>query len=481
MSVLAAPVRADEPDPVIRAGTKLLEEGDHLADKGQYTEAVIRYKRGLERLLPKLRRIPFKHEVKRDVTKRENLKALLLKEIEEDMTPAEFRANELAFKVFGMVPRDYNLKEALVQVYSEEVAAFYDPKTKTMHLIEEPKAQAKQPAGLLERLFGKKPGFDKDENKTVIAHELTHALADQHYDIDALQKAVKKDDDRSLALDALIEGEATLAMFGAGMDDWDGNDVIHLPAENLAWTFRLLSPFLSFLGGGAALRGAPPIVAESLVFPYFQGMVFCAALTNTGGWAAIDEAYRDPPLSTEQILHPEKYRSQPDYPMEIDLGVLDAGDGWKEVGRNVLGEMQLAVMLRRHAGKAAAAGWDGDRYALFERPKDQLALVWLSTWDSEDEAREFARAYIAYQGEKVGNLSRPPKPIPDSVWRNLGERLFVVERRGRDVLVVEGFSPAVTARLAETAFRAKKTELRPKNPPRTKAESGARIEASLLH
>ena len=77
-----------------------------------------------------------------------------------------------------------------------------------------------------------------------------------------------------------------------------------------------------------------------MIFPYFQGMVFCAKLANAGGWAAIDEVYRNPPLSTEQILHPEKYRDRPDYPMTIELGRSSPGQGWKEVGRNVLGEMQ---------------------------------------------------------------------------------------------------------------------------------------------
>ena len=128
-------------DAAVGNGTKLLAEGDRLADQGQFTEAVIRYKRAMEKLLPGLRKIPFKHEVKRDITKRENMKALILKEIDEDMTPEEFRANELAMKAFGLLPRDYNLKEALAQVYAEEVAAFYDPKTKTMHLIEEPKTR----------------------------------------------------------------------------------------------------------------------------------------------------------------------------------------------------------------------------------------------------------------------------------------------------------------------------------------------------
>jgi hypothetical protein len=474
--VLADPGRAD--DSAVAQGTRLLGEGDRLADQGEFTEAVIRYKRGMEKLLPELRKLPFKHEVKRDVTKRENMKLLILKEIDEDMTPAEFRANEMALKAFGLLPRDFNLREALAQVYSEEVAAFYDPKTKTMHLIEEPKEKTKKPPSLLERLFGKKNDFDKDENKTVIAHELTHALSDQNYDLDAMQKAVKKDDDRSLALSALIEGEATLAMFGAGMDDWDGHQITKLPAETLEWTFNLISPFLPFLGGGSTLRTAPPIISESMTFPYFKGMIFCAKLTNKGGWAAIDEVYRDPPLSTEQILHPEKYRAAPDFPMSIDLGVLKPGDDWKELGRNVLGEMQLGVMLRKHGSKAAAAGWDGDRYAVFEGPNQKLGLVWLSTWDSEDEAREFMKAYVGYQTSKERDLAKAPRRIPDSVWRGDNERLYVVHRQGSDVAVIEGFSPEVTPSLLDAALHAKQTELKPRErsggPGASRAESAQR-------
>ena len=190
--VLLAPIRGYADDAAITAGTKLLAEGDKFADEGKFTDAVIRYKSAMEKLLPNLRKIPFKHEVKRDVTKCEKMKEMILKDIDEDMTPQEFRANELAMKVFGLLPADYNLREALAQVYAEEVAAFYDPRTKTMHLIEEPKKAEKKKPGLLERLFGKSNEFDKDENKTVIAHELTHALADQHYDLDALHRSARR-------------------------------------------------------------------------------------------------------------------------------------------------------------------------------------------------------------------------------------------------------------------------------------------------
>lgn len=452
-SVDGADLKAD-----VRTGIKLLAEGDRLADKGNTTDAVLKYKNAFEQLLPGMRKLPFKHEVKRDVTEREKLRDVLIKEIDSETTPGEFRANELGMKALGLLPRDINLKEVMVKVYSEEIAAFYDTKTKTMHLIKEPEEKTKKPPTLLQRLLGKSNEFDKDENKTVIAHELTHALADQNYDLDAMQKAVKNDDDRDLALSALIEGEATLAMFGANIEDWRGEEITKVPASRLEFLFNLMKPFIP-MSSGAGLREAPVILSETMIFPYFNGMVFCARLTNDGGWQAVDKAYRQPPLSTEQIIHPEKYRARPDRPTAVDLGVLEPGGDWKELGRNVVGEMQLAVLVRRYGGKAAAAGWDGDRYAVFEAPKDRLGLVWFSTWDTLDDAREFATAYARFQTTKLGDGTAQPENIPDSLRRPLNETVFAIERRGQDVVVVEGFNKETTEKLLEAAFRSKKTEM----------------------
>jgi hypothetical protein len=357
----------------------------------------------------------------------------------------------------------------MVKVYSEEIAAFYDTKTKTMHLIKEPEEKLKKPPTFLERLLGKTGGFDKDENKTVIAHELTHALADQNFDIDALQKAIKHDDDQDLALSALVEGEATLTMFGAQMEDWSGLKTQAMPSASLERVFSLMMPFMP-MAGGKSLREAPVILSESMIFPYLRGLVFCARLTNDDGWKALNEAYRRPPLSTEQIIHPEKYSAQPDPPMAIDLATLDAGRGWKEVVRNVVGEMQLAVMLRRHGGKKAAAGWDGDLFAAFEATDGRLGLVWYSTWDSEADADEFLRGYAAYQSSKIAGAV-PGFAGTDEKTRHPAEgATYSVERRGVDVVVVEGFPLDVTQTLRESAFRAKKTE---KTHPPVKSEKVA--------
>jgi hypothetical protein len=457
MAPMVAAVADDLPASV-SAGKKLLSEGDELADQGKAGDAVVAYQRAFEQLLPGIRRLSFKHEVKRDVTSREDLKGVLLKEFDEQMTPAEFRANELGMKVLGLLPREIDLKETMAKLLAEEVAGFYDTKTKTMHMIRE--AKAKKPPTFLERLLGKTGGFDKDENKTVISHELTHALADQNFDLDAMQKAVKQNDDQDLALSALIEGEATLTMIGASMDDWDGSIIKDMPSTRLDRVFSFLMPLMP-MAGGASLREAPVILSESMIFPYLRGMVFCAYLTNHGGWKALDDAYREPPLSTEQVLHPEKYRDRPDLPTRIDLGTLDAGPGWTEAGRNVVGEMQLGVLLRLHGGKAAAAGWDGDTFAVFEGPDKRLALAWLSTWDSDDEAREFARGYTRFQTTKIGADVPQPEAFPDSLRRPQQGTVFAVERRGPDVAVVEGLDAEPTERLIESLFKAKKSEVRP--------------------
>jgi hypothetical protein len=244
------------------------------------------------------------------------------------------------------------------------------------------------------------------------------------------------------------------------MNDWDGTKVGAIPSADLDRSFSIMMPFMS-LAGGASLREAPVILSESLIFPYLRGMVFCANLTNKGGWKAINEAYENPPQSTEQIIHPEKYLDQPDPPTAIDLGRLEPGEGWAEVGRNVIGEMQLAVLLRRHGGKNIAAGWDGDRFAVFDDKDGKLAVVWFSTWDTEDDARDFARQYTRYQTNKLGKDAVSPEEFPDAIRRSAEGVTYVVERRGKDVAVVEGFATEATDRLLEAAFKSVKTEMEP--------------------
>jgi hypothetical protein len=226
-----------------------------------------------------------------------------------------------------------------------------------------------------------------------------------------------------------------------------------------------MGPFLSFVGGGKSLKSAPPIISESMLFPYIRGLIFCTKLANADGWKGIDEAYRHPPLSTEQILHPEKYREQPDVPVSIDIGTLTPGGSWKELGRNVVGEMQIAVLLRNEGGKSAAAGWDGDAYAVFEDPAEmKLGIAWLTTWDTERDATEFAAAYLRYQTTKLEKGTPKPDPNALTLTRLHGNVTYTVDRRGKDVAIVEGFTPESTRTLVDQLFKSTKTELNGSNP-----------------
>ncbi len=463
-----APSRAAASSP--RNAQKLLAEGDRLAKKKDYPGALLRYKDAYEQIVPKLRGLEFKRSVKAKLMTRDELKIHMAKLLREEFSAAEMHLLDRTLKVFALAPMKLDVEQTLINLYTEEVAGFYNPANKNLVLIKE--ADKPKKRGLLELLLGSSPAFDTEEQRTTLAHEMTHALADQHFDLHALHLATRSDDDMALALSALIEGEATLLMFAEmSRDDGDARAedaqaALHMSPRYIDFAFVALKAFLPF-AGGKTFSSAPLILRESLLFPYHKGTVFLLHATNGGDWKPVNAAFRDPPTSTEQILHPEKYfGKQRDVPTEVALPKLgDAVDpSWKELGGNVQGEFQIAVILAGVAGaNQAAAGWDGDRYVVFENDKDRLALVWQTTWDSPEDARQFAAAYAKHLRKTLKLKSKPsdkdqPEPAFQAVVQieNAGQ-LHHVECRERDVAVIQGFSSDETRRLIPLAFAARKT------------------------
>jgi hypothetical protein len=456
---------AEPPATQSLSGKDLLIEGDKLADQAKYVEALVRYKDAYEKILPVLRGLKFKESVEPQFMERSALQAHMAKLFREDTTDEEIELMDASLKVFGFVPPEFKTKETLLQLYAEEVAGFYDPKRKQIFLIKETETQKKP--GALARLFGAKSGFDKDEQKTTLSHEMAHALADQHFDLSKLEEAAAKDDDRSLALQALIEGEATLVMM-IDMQRASGGDVkemLHASPEAMDASFKLMQGLMP-LAAGKTFRTAPPIFRETMLFGYLKGMVFILHLTNQNEWARVDEAFKKPPLSTEQILHPEKYLKEVDEPVAIELPDVSAllGDDWKLLGDNVLGELQISILLRKHWGPRAAAGWDGDRYAVFKGPDGRLGAVWFTTWDSEGDAKEFAGAYARFLGTRLSTPdARPagkdepaPPAVPDQFRIEHSGRVYDVIRRGTDVLTIEGFAADQSKKLVGAAIKSEK-------------------------
>jgi hypothetical protein len=256
----------------------------------------------------------------------------------------------------------------------------------------------------------------------VIAHEFTHALQDQHFDLLTLDESLKTRGDQELAVQGVIEGDAMLA----GIDH-----LIWRVGVPMSAVSPLGRTFVSVIAGTASqvpdgddpdtklLREAPRIMQEQLIYPYTQGMTFSEAVRREFGQAGLDRALKeDLPDSTEQILHPERYLDRRDRPVQIAL--VDPPAGYTASVDQTLGMLQLRVLLETYLRSSRAAeGWDGDRYVVWQGEGGD-ALAWVSAWDSEWQARRFERAY-----RKL-------------LERKRGDGRFAVTRRGSAVAALEG-------------------------------------------
>jgi hypothetical protein len=351
---------------------------------------------------------------------------MIVRNLDEQTTPAEMHATELALKKLGLVPPEFQYRSFVVKLLTEQVAGYYDPKAQQFYL-----------ADWIE-LEGQKP---------VMAHELTHALQDQHFNLRRFEKWPKGDSDAELAAHALIEGDATLAM------------TLYMAKNPL-----VALAFIRSLGGtnmaSEQIKQAPRAIRESLVFPYEQGSEWATRVYRRGGWASVSHAYTKLPLSSEQILHPEKYF---DYEPPVKVALPDVrtllGTGWKRIDYDVNGEWSFYLILDQFLNasaesRRAAAGWAGDRYALYEGPRPgDVFIVLVTVWDTKNDAREFFDAYTKRTWRRYSKAEATEKtssentnavnadaqiPVRQRHEWNTNEGRVVVELDGSRVLIMEG-------------------------------------------
>ena len=214
------------------------------------------------------------------------------------------------------------------------------------------------------------------------SHEYDHALQDQNFDLETFTDGLDDETDEALARQALVEGDAYVLM-----TYWLQE---HLTPEELTEVIQSSSDPEAM----AALDRVPPIVQAQLIFSAIQGLQFVGTLQMSGDWAAVDAAFADPPTSTEQILHADKYTSREE-PIKVDLPddlATKMGAGWSVVDEDTMGEHQTSIWLGYGTGETAtdaATGWGGDRITLLGGPNDAWAVAWHTAWDSEDDAAEF--------------------------------------------------------------------------------------------
>ena len=286
-----------------------------------------------------------------------------------------------AWRTIGVIPADADLREAYRTFLGGQVIGYYDPDSK--ELVYEGSGSTE--LGLEDRL--------------VLAHELTHALDDQHFDLTKLDDLANRcEDERSEAALGLVEGNAQFV---------SAQTLVQFPSGDLG---DALGALLQGIGSQPDVAGVPPFVEALEIWPYTQGLAFVTRLALDGGTAAVDAAFRDPPTTTEQVMHPDRYPSDVPSPVEVPDLSADLGPGWGDLDAMDVGEEWLDAMLRlRLDGSVAddaAAGWDGGVYRAWTNGTD-VAVVMDTAWDSAQDASAFASAahdWIA-KGDGPGSVS----------------------------------------------------------------------------
>jgi hypothetical protein len=302
----------------------------------------------------------------------------------------------------GLVPDTIDLEPLLRSLLLEQVVGYYDPARDTLYVVDR---------------------VDASQVEPVLLHEIVHALQDQYVDLDSLMKANLKKNDRSTAAQAAMEGHATFAML-----EWQlatlmgGNaDLTTLPGlEGLLGDDPLAAAGIEM----PVLSEAPAVIRESLLFPYLGGLVFVQEYWS-GPWGRVPPLGPAMPVSTEQVLHPERFEpGRADMP--TDVGFLSPPPaGWAEVYADNLGELETRLVLReflpdREEADRAAAGWDGDRFRLLDGPAGEV-FVWATVWDTDRDALEFEigirRALTARYGGDPGSEGREIQVLRGSQGR----------------------------------------------------------------
>jgi hypothetical protein len=359
------------------------------------------------------------HPVPCDFITKEKINEFLKKRVKEIAKPEEIRAEELTLKKFGLVPPDFDLAGNTVELLTEQAAAFYDYDRKKLFITESTPSESQEP---------------------VLAHELAHALADQNFNLGKFIKQGRKSDDGATARMAVMEGQATWIM-SEFLAQKNGQSLKTSPG------LVAMMSNLSETGAGQypVFESAPLYERITLVFPYTKGMLFQNAVFQRDGQEGFAEVFRKPPISTQQILHPDKYFAgvKPSDPALPDLHL----KGYRGLVGGSMGELEHSILLEQYASKERALQlaphWRGSNFALLEnKSAARVVLFYAVEWDGEAAARDYFAFYREALRKKWKSMTVATES-EDAVTGTGDDGAFELRRKGAVVTSVEGLDPAI--------------------------------------
>jgi hypothetical protein len=338
----------------------------------------------IEQQVTEIRGLKSNGPVTRRLLSREQLRQQVVNDFLKDYSEKEASDDAISLSALGLLKPDFDLYNFYIELYTEQIAGYYDDKTDEMFVVQG-------------------SGFNGPE-KLTYAHEFVHALQDTHYGTETGlgcdDDAWETDSERCAAYQALVEGDASFV------------EVLWFSENGTSKDLREIQDFYNSYES-PVFDSAPAFMREDFLFPYTYGQPFVEYLHTQGSWQSVDDAYRNPPVSTEQILHPEKYPN--DSPVKVEIPDLTPilGEGWREIDRGEMGEWSTYLILADGLNpqaqidpaeaQKASAGWGGDAYVVYYNEQDQTTvLVLSSTWDTQQDAAEFSKSFAEYANARFG-------------------------------------------------------------------------------
>jgi hypothetical protein len=292
-----------------------------------------------------------KTPLKKTIRSREEIHAYVIRQMDDEKDAKERYASTRSAEAFGLIPKGFDLDHFLVELLTEQIAGLYDPKAHEFYIAD---------------------WIAPEEQRMVMSHELTHALEDQHFQIEPWVKAARPNDDAEMAREAVLEGSAMAAMLDYLLRD-KGLKLRDLPDIDPGL-------FVGDLSQTPMMTKAPPFIKDSLMFPYFSGLTFSMTVLKADGWNGFAAIFAKPPANTQQIMHPELYRAGKAAPV-IQLGLPGdfPGKPWIKLEQNYMGEFGWKEVLKQFLdddrAKTLAADWGGDIYATYEWKEGKRLLL----------------------------------------------------------------------------------------------------------